>query len=75
MESWKLINKEANTLLSIGDWKGKYAEIRTLASVYHAGVLDTESLIAVEAYDFTCQSRAEYYIMCRLFHTLCISHC
>jgi hypothetical protein len=32
--------------------------------VYHDAVLDTVSLIALEAYDFMCHSRAKYYICC-----------
>jgi hypothetical protein len=32
---------------------------------YHDAVLDTVSLIALEAYDFMCHSRAEYYICCK----------
>jgi hypothetical protein len=31
---------------------------------YHDAVLDTVSLIALEAYGYMCHSRAEYYICC-----------
>jgi hypothetical protein len=33
-------------------------------TAYHDAVLDTVSLIALEAYDYMCHSRAEYYICC-----------
>jgi hypothetical protein len=34
---------------------------------YHVAVIDKLSLIALDAYDFMCHSRAEYYIGCYVY--------
>jgi hypothetical protein len=40
------------------------SQFSDITEVYHDAVLYTVSLIALEAYDYMCHSRAEYYICC-----------